>query len=140
MHDDAGHPIRVVGVHADITERKLAEAVLRDEIEARGRVERALRASEERCAKAFRTSPDAISIERRSDGQFIEVNERWVSLLGFTRRRPLDTPATSEDRGVRGRRRIWTPCSRCTGVSATSSWMSATVEERSSESSLHAIQ
>jgi len=84
VYDDAGHPVRVVGVHADITERKLAEAVLREEIEARGRVERALRASQERCAKAFRTSPDAISIERRADGHFIEVNERWVSLLGFT--------------------------------------------------------
>jgi len=84
VYDDEGHPVRVVGVHADITERKLAEAVLREEIEARGRVERALRASQERCAKAFRTSPDAISIERRSDGHFIEVNERWVSLLGFT--------------------------------------------------------
>src|SRR4029077_5259197 len=43
-----------------------------------------LRASQERCAKAFRNSPDAIAIERRADGQFIEVNERWVSLLGFT--------------------------------------------------------
>ncbi len=84
VYDDDGHPVRVVGVHADITERKLAEAILREEIEARGRVERALRASQERCAKAFRTSPDAISIERRSDGHFIEVNERWVSLLGFT--------------------------------------------------------
>jgi len=84
VHDDDGQPVRVVGIHADITERKLAESVLREEIEARARVERALRASQERCAKAFRTSPDAISIERRANGQFIEVNERWVSLLGFT--------------------------------------------------------
>jgi integral membrane sensor domain MASE1 len=41
VNDDDGRPVRVVGVHADITERKLAEAVLRDEIEARSRVERA---------------------------------------------------------------------------------------------------
>ena len=34
--------------------------------------------------QSLRTSPDAISIVRRADGQFIEVNERWVSLFGFT--------------------------------------------------------
>jgi len=73
----------LVGVHADITERKLAEAQLREEIDVRSRVERALLASEEQCAKAFRASPAAISIERLVDGRLIEVNDAWVALLGF---------------------------------------------------------
>jgi len=83
IHDGNGQPVRVVGVHADITDRKLAEAELREEIETRARVERALRASEERRAIAFRTSPDAIAVVRRIDGHFIEVNEHWTALFGY---------------------------------------------------------
>ena len=83
IYDSSGLPVRVVGVHADITDRKLAEAELREEIENRARVERALRASEERRAIAFRTSPDAIAVVRRIDGHFIEVNEHWTALFGY---------------------------------------------------------
>lgn len=44
----------------------------------------ALQDSEERYRKAFRTSPDAINITRLSDGQYIDVNEGFERLTGWT--------------------------------------------------------
>jgi PAS domain S-box-containing protein len=61
----------VLGVARDITERK--------------RAEEALRKSEERFAKAFRSSPIAIAVTRLSDGRIIEVNEAVLKLLHFNR-------------------------------------------------------
>lgn len=44
-----------------------------------------LRASEERFAKIFHSSPTAISIARIQTGEIIEVNEACLQLLGYTR-------------------------------------------------------
>ncbi len=49
------------------------------------RAEEALRASEERYAKAFYTSPDAININRLSDGVYLDINQGFTDLTGFTR-------------------------------------------------------
>jgi two-component system, cell cycle sensor histidine kinase and response regulator CckA len=54
----------------DITERK--------------KIENALRVSEEKFSKAFRTSPDSISINRLSDGVYLEVNDGFLALSGYT--------------------------------------------------------
>jgi len=45
---------------------------------------RALRDSEEKYAKAFQNSPDAVTITRLSDGVFLEVNEGFTRLTGHT--------------------------------------------------------
>ncbi|KPV54009.1 hypothetical protein SE17_06310 [Kouleothrix aurantiaca] len=55
----------------DITERKHAEAALRE--------------SEQRFAKAFRASPAAITISRVRDSHFIDVNDRFCTLFGYGR-------------------------------------------------------
>jgi PAS domain S-box-containing protein len=82
------HPVwdeaedRLVGIYGavqDITERK--------------QIEEALRASEEKFAKAFRASPDAISISTLSeDSHFIDVNEGLLRVSGYTREEVLHRP------------------------------------------------
>lgn len=54
----------------DITERK--------------RAEEALRISEEKFSKAFKTSPDAIAINRLSDGVYIEINDGFTAITGYS--------------------------------------------------------
>jgi len=71
LRDEAGQPTRLLGVNVDITARK--------------RADEAVRASEELFARAFRSSPDAMVISRRSGGQIIDVNDRWEGLFGYTR-------------------------------------------------------
>jgi PAS domain S-box-containing protein len=58
------------GIDRDVTERKQAEE--------------ALRKSEEKFAKAFRSSPIAIAVTRLSDGRILDVNEAMLKLLHFT--------------------------------------------------------
>jgi len=71
LRDDRGKPTRLLGVNVDITDRK--------------RADEAVRASEELFARAFRSSPDAMVISRRADGQIIDVNDRWEALFGYAR-------------------------------------------------------
>ncbi|HET9913356.1 MAG TPA: PAS domain S-box protein [Anaerolineales bacterium] len=51
----------------------------------RERAKDALRQSEERFAKAFRSSPVAIIISRVADGKFIDVNDAACQIYGYTR-------------------------------------------------------
>src|SRR5262249_3331174 len=69
--DQEGNIIKWYGTNTDIEDRK--------------RVEEALRLSEDKFSKAFRSSPDAFAISRLADGRILEVNERWEEILGYTR-------------------------------------------------------
>lgn len=65
---------RVVGVSSlvlDVTHRQQAEE--------------ALRRSEELFSKAFRSSPQAISIATLLGGQFVDVNDSFLALFGYRR-------------------------------------------------------
>jgi PAS domain S-box-containing protein len=61
----------VRGIAHDVTEQK--------------RAEKALRASEEKFAKAFRASPEMMLIVSLDEGRFIEVNEAFERQLGCSR-------------------------------------------------------
>jgi PAS domain S-box-containing protein len=65
-----GEPCALLLIH-DVTERR--------------RAEHALRQSEQRFAKAFRSSPDGFIIARLSDGRILEANDSWLRIFGFTR-------------------------------------------------------
>mgnify|MGYP002795026922 CR=1 FL=1 len=64
-------------------------------ITERKQTEMALRLSEEKFAKTFRNSPDAIALISLATGQFVEVNENFLRLSGYSQaeiigRKPLD--------------------------------------------------
>ena len=64
-----GHQRCVVTTLRDITQQQRSEA--------------ALKASEEKFAKAFHSSPDAVSITERDTGRYVEVNDGFCRLTGY---------------------------------------------------------
>lgn len=68
--NEAGEKIGAVVVLHDVTERNS--------------IVEALRLSEQKFEAAFRASPDAININRMSDGLYLEVNAGFTALTGFT--------------------------------------------------------
>jgi PAS domain S-box-containing protein len=59
------------------------------EITVRDDVEKALRASEEKFAKSFQSSPDAITISLIDTGEFMDVNDGFLRMSGYTREEAL---------------------------------------------------
>jgi PAS domain S-box-containing protein len=70
-----GDKTLLAGYTIDITDRK--------------RAEEALLQSEEKFSKAFQTSPYGITITRAADGKFIDVNDAFTAITGFTREEAL---------------------------------------------------
>jgi PAS domain S-box-containing protein len=76
-----GEPTRMLGVAVDITERKQSNE--------------ALVKSEEKFAKAFRSSPVILTLTRVRDHRYLDVNETFEQITGWNRdevigRTPLD--------------------------------------------------
>ena len=63
-------------VFQDITERK--------------RVELELQQEKERFSLAFEASPDAMNINRLADGQYVDINEGFTAITGFSREDVID--------------------------------------------------
>jgi PAS domain S-box-containing protein len=61
-----------------------ANALLIQEIAERNRAEKAQQASEEKFSKAFRSSPDSITITTLKDGRYIEVNDSFLGITGYS--------------------------------------------------------
>ena len=69
--DEAGNAVVLTGIVQDITDRKRAEEAHRE--------------SEEKFAKAFVASPEAMSIVSLEDGTYVDVNEAFARATGFAR-------------------------------------------------------
>ncbi len=68
--DHEGKPLRMIGTHLDITKQKLAEQALAD--------------SELRYRNLFAEAPVGHALNRLSDGKFIEINESFAQITGYT--------------------------------------------------------
>jgi two-component system, cell cycle sensor histidine kinase and response regulator CckA len=66
-----GGIIGVEGITRDISEIKAAEKALRD--------------SEELFRLAFHTSPDSINLNRLADGLYIDINDGFTKIMGYSR-------------------------------------------------------
>ncbi|MCC7449442.1 MAG: PAS domain S-box protein [Anaerolineae bacterium] len=71
IFDNQDHITEFQSLGIDITDRKQAEA--------------ALRQSEERFAKVFNASPAAIAINDLKTGRYIDVNDSYLQLVGYSR-------------------------------------------------------
>ncbi|MEE4313600.1 MAG: PAS domain S-box protein [Desulfofustis sp.] len=71
IYDQSGSIIYHEGICRDVTDRRRAED--------------ALRASEERFAKAFQANPGPMVISDIETGRFIDANESWLTMLGHSR-------------------------------------------------------
>jgi PAS domain S-box-containing protein len=75
--------LAAVLLHLAMSNIKQALKQAHEELAERKRVEKELRASEERFAKAFNASPLPISIGR--EGRILDVNDTFVKVSGFSR-------------------------------------------------------
>ena len=71
VRDQAGQLLYYEGFVQDITDRKKAEEDLR--------------LSEERFNKAFRSSPEGITISALADGRYLEANDSFLQMIGYGR-------------------------------------------------------
>ncbi|MGK7926130.1 MAG: diguanylate cyclase [Spirulina sp.] len=72
-------------------------ALLAEEIRERQRVEKELRYSEEKFAKAFRSNPNAITIARLNDGCHLDVNEAFCQVTEYAREEVIGRTAVDLD-------------------------------------------
>ncbi|HEX4756488.1 MAG TPA: PAS domain S-box protein [Terracidiphilus sp.] len=78
QHDGQGQPLHIVTFVADINARKATEKLL-------ARAQEDLHTSEARYRTVFQASLDGISISRLSDERYVDVNERFLEIVGYTR-------------------------------------------------------
>lgn len=93
VHAFQTSPGEIVTVFADITERI--------------QISDALRASEEKFSTAFMTSPDSININRLADGVYLDINQGFTQLMGYTREEVLGRSSLDLNIWVNPQDRAW---------------------------------
>ena len=80
----------------DSNGKKIFTVIMRD-VSMRTQSEDALRRSEERFSKAFRSNPLAITISTEAEGRYLDVNEAFLDLLGHQRNEVIGRTAEELD-------------------------------------------
>ena len=91
QHKLANNDIRDVEVRngkINYEGRELLFVIVYD-ITERTRAQKELEKSEEKFRKVFKTSPDSVIISRIEDGKFIEVNEGFTAISGYTQQEAI---------------------------------------------------
>ncbi|MDA8427495.1 MAG: PAS domain S-box protein, partial [Treponema sp.] len=73
---------------------------LRRNNEALRKTNRELAQSEDKFSKAFHTNPDSININRLSDGLYIDINEGFTRIMGYTREDAIGRSSLPGDLGI----------------------------------------
>jgi len=79
-HDAGNKPLRACGTHLDITDRRQAEASLRD--------------SEKHFSTIFHNNPAAIAMTNLDDGRYVDVNKAWEDATEYTRAEAIGRTAS----------------------------------------------
>jgi PAS domain S-box-containing protein len=80
IHDAQGHVVRVAGIAEDITEYKQSEETLR--------------VSYDIFSKTFHKAPSMMTISEISDGTYIEINQKFSEISGFSREEAIGKTST----------------------------------------------
>ena len=95
--DGSTLPVDIASSELTLGEQRLRLVWVRD-VSKQLSDEAALKASEAKFATAFKTSPDAVNLARLADGSYIEVNDGFVLLTGYSAEEVIGR--TSEQIGI----------------------------------------
>jgi len=75
----------------------ILNTVLKNQISLRNQSDQALKESNEKFSEAFKSSPYSITITSSKEGRFIEVNDAFTMIFGFTREEAITNSAIKLD-------------------------------------------
>ena len=82
--DGTQTPVDISASVVKLGDKTIMQGIFRD-VSERLRMARVLKETEEKLSKAFRAIPEAVSVATLKDGVFLEVNDSFISLNGYTR-------------------------------------------------------
>jgi PAS domain S-box-containing protein len=101
-HRLANGEVRQVEVYSspiEIEGRQVLLSIIHD-ITERRQTQRALKVSEEKFSQAFHRSPDAVTINRLTDGLYVDVNQGFTTILGYAAEEVMGRSSVPGDLGI----------------------------------------